>query len=292
MIENTVLVGNVLDQLKGIPDEAVQTCVTSPPYWGLRDYDHPDQVGLEETPEEYVEKLVEIFREVRRTLTPDGTLWLNIGDSYTPDHAQARNTPDKNWGKHNPIRGSRVRDSRGPTGDRKPKDLTGIPWMCALALRGDGWYLRSEIIWDKPNVMPEAVFDRPSKAHEHIFLLSKSPQYWYDADAVKERGVTTETRNCRTVWSIPTKPYPGAHFAVFPEELPRRCLRATSKPGDIVLDPFAGSGTTLAVAVELGRKYVGIELNPKYQPLIEERLRLAYEYRDGIEMFELAEGLI
>lgn len=290
---NKIFTGDALEVLKTLEDESVQTCVTSPPYFGLRDYGHEGQIGLEDTPEAYVEKLVELFREVKRVLRDDGTLWLNLGDSY----------------------GS--------------KQLLGIPWRVAFALQADGWYLRQDIIWSKPNPMPESVTDRCTKAHEYIFLLSKSPKYYFDSVAIAEPAVTNEgrpsgvvrereysydskpnrnpkaymrvnagkafadaqgkygatrpvgrtcntrtdgMRNKRSVWTVNTKPYKGAHFATFPATLIEPCILAGASKGGVVLDPFFGSGTTGAVANALGREYIGIEINPAYVALAEKRL--------------------
>jgi len=356
-----ILVGDVREQLAQIPDESVQTCVTSPPYWGLRDYgtaswdggdpecehappqdwiDHnfnansgfgvgagtqsaasvgrwyssdgacrcgavriDSQIGLEQTPEEYVEQMVQVFREVRRVLRDDGTLWLNLGDSYAI-----------NPGDRNKVGGFQAK----PTADRaaaesamshlkrgnglKPKDLVGIPWRVAFALQADGWWLRSDIIWHKPNPMPESIRDRPTKSHEHIFLLTKSARYFYDIESVREQpkpwndgkmaapklgdhkltdayGQQTVKQfdeikgaNRRDVWTITTKPFPGAHFAVFPPEVPTLCIKAGTKVGDTVLDPFTGSGTTGIIASNLGRDFVGIELNPEYAEMARTRI--------------------
>jgi DNA modification methylase len=243
-----------------------QTCVTSPPYYGLRDYGHERQIGLEETPEEYITAMVEVFRCVWDVLEDDGTLWLNIGDSYAAN-----------------------------------KQLIGVPWLLAFALRADGWYLRQDIIWHKPNPMPESVQDRCTKAHEYIFLMSKSQKYYYDIDSIKEDAHTTDTsdrnrdesrlnntpgrtrmaglttnhyekKNKRSVWTVTTKPYEGAHFAVFPSDLIEPCILAGAPVGGIVLDPFMGSGTTAQVAQNLGRQYLGCELNPEYEALQKKRL--------------------
>lgn len=280
----------------------VQTCVTSPPYYGLRDYGHEGQLGLEETPEEYIANMVEVFRCVKDILADDGTLWLNIGDSYCNSNGFARASPEyQREGRNNMPANDRKLDKLHATG-LKTKDLIGIPWMLAFALRADGWYLRQDIIWHKPNPMPESVQDRCTKAHEYIFLLSKSPKYYYDIDSIKEEatstdesnrnrdetklnntpgrtkmaGLTTnhyETKNKRSVWSVPVKPYEGAHFAVFPSDLIEPCIIAGAPVGGIVLDPFMGSGTTAQVAQDLGRKYMGCELNPDYEPLQKKRLR-------------------
>jgi DNA modification methylase len=274
-----------------------QMCVTSPPYFGLRDYGHPGQIGLEPTPEAYIAAMVEVFRCVRDVLADDGTLWLNIGDSYnnfrsTMGPGQAVHGREKLNGK--PAPDSR---SRGIVG-LKEKDLIGIPWMLAFALRADGWYLRQDIIWHKPNPMPESVRDRCTKAHEYIFLLSKSQRYFFDGEAMREDAVKgaagslfnigkTAThqmgrssdaervedgkRNRRSVWTVATQPYSGAHFATFPPALIEPCILAGSRPADIVLDPFMGSGTTAQVAQQLGRQYIGCELNPQYLSLQSER---------------------
>ncbi|MBA4215657.1 MAG: DNA adenine methylase [Polaromonas sp.] len=287
----------------------VQTCVTSPPYFGLRDYGHDGQIGLEQTPEQYIAAMVEVFRCVRDVLADDGTLWLNIGDSYNA-HPGQRKTTDKAGDKQQSVRGAQAAPSRS-VDSCKPKDLIGIPWMLAFALRADGWYLRQDIIWHKPNPMPESVRDRCTKAHEYIFLLSKSERYFYDHEASKEpavsekpagnkrhkyadayaagtseehrtkagllalTGVEWETRNRRSVWTVATRPYKGAHFATFPPALIEPCILAGSRPGDLVLDPFMGSGTTAAVAIQHGRQYLGCELNPEYGPLQAERIQAA-----------------
>ena len=290
----------------------VQTCVTSPPYFGLRDYGHEGQLGLEPTPEAYVANMVEVFRCVRDVLADDGTLWLNIGDSYA-SYRDGKATPDSTRGDSTgtlvPKGSARNRMASTFAGSAvKHKDLIGIPWMLAFALRADGWYLRQDIIWHKPNPMPESVTDRCTKAHEYIFLLSKSPKYYYDIDAIKEESINTpeqqeakrnkqdhkgqrdngdmrhttagftktgiyEKKNKRSVWTVTTKPYDGAHFAVFPSDLIEPCILAGAPVGGIVLDPFMGSGTTAQVAKDLGRKYLGCELNPAYKPLQNKRLQ-------------------
>lgn len=315
-----ILAGDCRAILPTLESESVQCCVSSPPYWGLRDYGCNGQLGLESTPEEYIENMVAVFREVWRVLCDDGTLWVNMGDSYAGSNASQGG---------NGISGGLCRDGRKETtriaghirlqqrltsqntqkksGDGlKPKDLCGIPWRLALALQADGWYLRSDIIWAKPNPMPESVTDRPTKSHEYIFLLAKQERYFYDAEAVRESHIEPERstgkfenrgtkdvsnkvnngfglsgitprlynplgRNKRTVWTIPTQPYSEAHFATFPEEIPKLCILAGSKPGNTILDPFAGSGTVGKVALELGRKAVLIELNPAYIELVHER---------------------
>lgn len=294
---NTILNGNSLELLKTLPDQCVQTCITSPPYWGLRDYGNDDQLGLEKTPQQYVENMVLLFREVRRVLKDDGTLWLNLGDSYSG----SGKGPAGNLGaKHNERHLEHKHGAIVPEG-LKPKDLIGIPWRVAFALQQDGWYLRQDIIWHKPNPMPESVTDRCTKAHEYIFLMTKSAQYYYDHDAIKEsakpdvsirdrdntklnntpgrtrmNGLTTnhyDSRNKRSVWTVPTKPYKEAHFAVFPDELIKPCVLAGSKKNDVVFDPFLGSGTTGLVALRSRRRFIGIELNPEYVNIANDRLR-------------------
>lgn len=289
--------GDSLTVLRSMPERSVHCCVTSPPYWGLRDYGVAGQLGLERTPEEYVGKMVEIFREVRRVLRDDGTLWLNVGDSYASGMRNYYAT-DRKYG------GARATDSRPPTpSGLKPKDLIGIPWRVAFALQSDGWYLRQDIIWHKPNPMPESVTDRCTKAHEYIFLLSKGPRYYFDAEAIKEpaavgggRGPssgrysagtgtrqdqgrhlsggypTGETRNRRSVWTVPTKPFKGAHFATFPPDLIEPCILAGCPKGGTVFDPFGGAGTTAIVAHRNGRNAVLIELNGKYVEMAQERI--------------------
>jgi len=247
-----ILEGDAIFALQSIPSESIQCCVTSPPYWGLRDYGVNGQIGLEETLQQFINRLVSVFSEIKRVLRPDGTLWLNIGDSYTSGGRSWR-APDKK----NPVRAMSVRPDT-PEG-LKPKDLIGVPWRLAFALQADGWYLRSDIIWEKPNCMPESVKDRPTKAHEYIFLFSKSEKYYYDYQSICENG-----RNKRSVWSVNTQPFPEAHFATFPPKLIEPCIIAGSRPGDFVLDPFFGSGTVGLVCNDLRRNYVGIELNPDY----------------------------
>ena len=275
-----------------LADESVQCVVTSPPYWGLRDYGVDGQLGLEKTPEEYVENMVGVFREVRRVLRGDGTLWLNLGDSY----ANTSGGLGKQWSNAGTVQ-MRGRTKEIPFG-LKPKDLVGIPWRVAFALQSDGWYLRSDIIWSKPNPMPESVTDRPTKAHEYLFLLAKSGRYYYEADSIrggfrdaslvtKRRssgmakriemgelarttpvgrtcGVHAKGRNKRTVWSVNTSPYSKAHFATFPPKLIEPCIKAGCPVGGIVFDPFVGSGTTVEVARSLGRQGIGLDLSRDY----------------------------
>lgn len=299
-MKDTILFGDARETLSAFIDKA-RMCVTSPPYYGLRNYgDEEKQIGQEETPEEYISNLVEVFREVRDVLTDDGTLWVNIGDSYynyRPGKGQALNkqtvsSNDQDLPQKCARRGNKL-------DGLKEKDLIGIPWMLAFALRADGWYLRQDIIWHKPNPMPESVRDRCTKAHEYMFLLSKNKKYYYDNEAIKEPAKDWGTRdrtkgkyhnqgsglqphsgltksypkkNKRSVWSIPPKPYKGAHFAVFPPELIEPCILAGSKPGDIILDPFMGSGTTAMVAKKLSRYYLGCELHREYDSLQTDRI--------------------
>ncbi len=299
-MKDTILFGDARETLSAFIDKA-RMCVTSPPYYGLRNYgDEEKQIGQEETPEEYISNLVEVFREVRKVLTDDGTLWVNIGDSYynyRPGKGQALNkqtvaSNDQDLPQKCARRGNKL-------DGLKEKDLIGIPWMLAFALRADGWYLRQDIIWHKPNPMPESVRDRCTKAHEYMFLLSKNKKYYYDNEAIKEPAKDWGTRdrskgkyhnqgsglqphsgltksypkkNKRSVWSIPPRPYKGAHFAVFPPELIEPCILAGSKPGDIILDPFMGSGTTAMVAKKLSRYYLGCELHREYDSLQTDRI--------------------
>ncbi|MBI2779580.1 MAG: site-specific DNA-methyltransferase [Gammaproteobacteria bacterium] len=261
-----IMVGDSRQKLALFPDSTFQMCVTSPPYWGLRDYAVAGQIGAETAIDQYIDDLVSIFREVRRVLREDGTLWLNIGDSYTSGGRTWRDSDKKNQ--------ARGMNYRPPTPEGlKPKDLIGIPWRVALALQQDGWYLRTDILWHKPNCQPESVKDRPTRSHEYIFLMSKSEEYFYDHEAIKEPAKDGENRrNRRSVWSINTEPYNGAHFAVFPPELVRLCVLAGSGPGSVVLDPFFGAGTTGLVCIENGRGFVGIELKEEYAELARQRL--------------------
>ena len=297
-MKDLVLFGDCRKTLPAFIDEA-RMCVTSPPYYGLRDYGgEASQIGMEQTPEEYIQQLVEVFRLVRDNLTDDGTLWVNIGDSYY-NYRSDGNYPKQTVSKtrqdlptKTPVRGNKLKGL-------KSKDLIGIPWMLAFALRADGWYLRQDIIWHKPNPMPESVKDRCTKAHEYIFLLSKNKNYYYNNEAIKEpakdwgtrdrsngkyhnpgsglvphSGLTKsyERKNKRSVWSVTKKPYKGAHFATFPPDLIEPCILAGSEPGDIILDPFMGSGTTAMVAKQHGRYYMGCELHEDYGELIKNRV--------------------
>lgn len=328
----TILLGSCLSILGTLPDQSINTCVTSPPYFGLRDYGVEGQLGLEATPEEYVANLVRVFRQVGRVLRDDGTLWLNLGDSFTSGGRGSRAPDGKN------PEAIALDQSRPKTPDGlKPKDLIGIPWMVAFALRADGWYLRQDIIWHKPNPMPESVRDRPTKGHEYLFLLSKNERYHYDAEAIREpaehssikrwrQDVESQTgstranggektngpmkavggprrsdkqrghsrthqgfnerwdgldkseqaemgRNKRSVWTVATKPFSGAHFATYPPELVEPCILAGCPAGGVVLDPFFGAGTTGLVADRLGRDCIGIEINAAYRDIAIERLR-------------------
>lgn len=255
--ESLVLEGDVGQVLPRLPDCCVQCIVTSPPYWGLRDYGIPGQIGLEPTLASYVNKLTALFAELRRLLKPDGILWLNIGDGYTSGNRGWRAADKKN-----PNRAMSVRPDNPP--GLKDKDLVGVPWRLAFALQEDGWYLRSDIIWHKPNAMPESVKDRPTRAHEYLFMFTKAEKYWYSNDSVLEEAEDGGTRNRRTVWSINTSPTNGNHIASFPEDLVEPCVLASTKPGDFVLDPFFGCGTVGLVCGRLKRQFIGIELNPDY----------------------------
>lgn len=258
---STIFHGDALRVLRRLPSKSVQCMVTSPPYWGLRDYDVENQIGLVETLPQYLNRLTETFSEARRVLRDDGVLWLNIGDAYTSGNRGWR-APDKK----NPARAMAVRPQT-PEG-LKPKDLIGLPWRLAFALQDDGWYLRADVIWNKPNAMPESVRDRPNRSHEYMFMLTKSEKYKYHRDRVTAKN----GRNLRTVWDINTRPFPGAHFATFPPDLISPCVLSSSDQDDFILDPFFGSGTVGLVAEELGRKFVGIELNAQYVAMAALRL--------------------
>ncbi|HCF6246974.1 site-specific DNA-methyltransferase [Pseudomonas aeruginosa] len=346
-----IRVGDCLDALRAMPDQSFHCCITSPPYFGLRDYGVDGQIGLEQTPAEFVSRLVEVFREVRRVLRDDGTLWLNIGDSYASTAPGTRNAPQPKGSKENPEQWGNFRPDLREYGI-KPKDLMGIPWRLAFALQDDGWYLRQDIIWHKPNPMPESVRDRCTKAHEYLFLLSKSPRYHFDQDAIAEPlapasvarlaqdgwdaqhgsdrvpGKTngamkavggrrskrnsfaretkssagthgqkaqhrpdrpdidySATRNKRSVWTVPTAGFKGAHFATFPPDLIRPCVLAGAPRGGLVLDPFGGAGTTALVAMQEGRRSVLLELNPEYASIA--RHRLASAWLEGAAQLDL-----
>lgn len=312
MIAN-VIQGDCVETLRGMADQSVHCCVTSPPYFGLRDYGHDGQIGLEPTPDQFVAKLVEVFREVRRVLRDDGTLWLNLGDSYAANRGyQVPST--KGGPKHSDSQSAGGKGSSVPDG-LKPKDLIGIPWRVAFALQADGWYLRQDIIWHKPNPMPESVRDRCTKAHEYVFLLSKSERYYFDAEAMQEEATgrppgnkkptkggrvyqeaegehhrtaanlhnigARETRNRRSVWTVTTKPYKGAHFATFPPDLIEPCVLAGCTVGGTVLDPFGGAGTTGLVASRHQRNAILCELNPAYVEIARKRIAAAADLFTG-----------
>jgi site-specific DNA-methyltransferase (cytosine-N4-specific) len=261
-----IIIGDAKKVLRSFPDDLFQTCITSPPYWGLRDYGVENQIGAEPEVDGYIDNLVGIFKEVKRTLKPDGTLWLNIGDSYTSGNRRWRDADKKNP--------ARAMNYRPPTPEGlKPKDLIGVPWKLAFALQKDGWYLRSDIIWHKPNCQPESVKDRPTRSHEYVFLLSKNEKYFYDHLSTRHKTLDGRHKNQRTVWPINTEPYEEAHFAVFPESLVSPCLLSGSKEGDIILDPFLGSGTTGAVALKNKRAFIGIEINREYVEIAKKRIR-------------------
>ena len=301
IMRNTILYGDCRNTLKQF-DEQARTCVTSPPYYGLRNYGNEEnQIGQENTPEEFIDQLVSVFKEVRNVLTDDGTLWVNLGDSYynyRPGKGQSY--PKQSVSKTNQDLPTQCNKRGNKLEGLKEKDLIGIPWMFAFAMRSDGWYLRQDIIWHKPNPMPESVKDRCTKSHEYIFLLSKNKKYYYDNEAIKEPvkkdwGTRDRTqgkyhnpgsglvphsglsksydrKNKRDVWSITNKPFKGSHFAVFPPDLITPCILAGSEKGDIILDPFMGSGTTAMVAKQLGRDYIGCELHEEYGNLIDQRV--------------------
>lgn len=264
-----IVIGDALRVLRELRSNICRCCITSPPYWGLRDYgiSLDNQIGAESKLNDYIKNLTDIFSEIYRILTPDGTLWLNIGDSYTSGNRTWRDTDKKN-----PARGMAYRP---PTPEGlKPKDLIGVPWRIAFALQEAGWYLRSDIIWYKPNCQPESVKDRPTRAHEYVFLFSKSEKYFYNYEAIKEQTDSNESlRNRRTVWSISTEAFHGAHFATFPPKLVELCLIAGSEPGDIVIDPFFGSGTVGEVCIKHDRKFIGIEIKEEYADIAKKRLK-------------------
>jgi site-specific DNA-methyltransferase (adenine-specific) len=266
--DSIIMEGDALHAIRLLPSNSIQCVVTSPPYWGLRDYGIDGQIGLEGTLPQFINHLVAIFNEIKRVLRDDGTLWVNIGDGYTSGNRGYRATDKKN-----PARAMAVRPDT-PEG-MKPKDLQGIPWRLAFALQDDGWYLRSDIVWHKPNAMPESVKDRPTRAHEYLFMLTKSERYFYDYEAVKEPGLNGKLRNRRSVWDVNTQPFAEAHFATFPQKLIEPCILASTRPGDYVLDPFFGSGTVGIVCAEQQRLYVGVELNPEYVAISAKRLNAA-----------------
>lgn len=265
----SVRTGDCRTSLRRLAPESVQCCITGPPCWGLRDYATEGQLGLERTPEEYVDSLVACLREVRRVLRADGTLWLSLGDTYYG--GGGGNYGDSKSTRTHAEHLTNVRN-RGDVEGLKPKDLVGIPWRVALALQADGWYLRADVIWSKPNAMPASATDRPTRSHEYLFLLSKAQSYLFDQDAVKVELPNGFWRNCRTVWEIPTQPFRGPHFAVMPEALVAPCVKASTAPGDTVLDPFVGVGTVGIVALDFGRRFVGVDLKPEYAAISRERL--------------------
>lgn len=265
LYDSLILEGDALHALRLLPSNSIQCVVTSPPYWGLRDYGINGQIGLESTLPQFINHLVAILGDVKRVLRNDGTLWLNIGDAYTSGNRGYRALDKKN-----PARAMTVRPDT-PKG-LKPKDLQGIPWRLAFALQEDGWYLRSDIVWNKPNAMPESVKDRPTKAHEYLFMFTKAERYYYDYESIKELGVNGKLRNRRSVWNINTQAFSEAHFATFPPKLIEPCILASTKPGNYVLDPFFGSGTVGVVCAEHQRQYVGIELHPEYVKIAAQRL--------------------
>ena len=323
-MDSQILVGDCLQMLRTVVDRSIHCCVTSPPYFGLRDYGVAEQIGLEKTPDEYVAKMVAVFREVRRVLRDDGTLWLNLGDSYNAYNGGAGPSSSLSRGAQTEQRPQLASGYGLRFKGLKPKDLMGIPWRVAFALQADGWYLRQDIIWHKPNPMPESVCDRCTKAHEYIFLMSKSERYYYDQDAIKvtaafdtdarywrgrsdnhkwsnggpgnqtiaksmdhmrksgnkHRKPQGSTANRRSVWTVATKPYKGAHFATFPTSLIEPCIKAGCPAGGVVLDPFGGSGTTGQVANALGRRYVLIEINPEYVEIIKQRVDTPLRSKD------------
>ena len=315
-VKAEVIIGDNRQALKELSDASVQTVVTSPPYWGLRDYGHDNQIGLEQSPDDFIEQLCIVFDEVWRVLKDDGTIWVNLGDSYSAMRDSKASPDSLRTGE-----GTRVSSAanRNPENLRKAglkhKDLVGIPWRFAFAMQARGWYLRSDIIWHKPNPMPESVTDRPTKSHEYIFLMTKSPRYYYDHEAIKEDAIWAEEKragkgrlhydgkrqgekgtgqenfvsivdkkNKRSVWQVKVKGYKEAHFATYPTELIEPCILAGSKEGDTVLDPFSGSGTTGEVALKHGRNYVGLELNPEYAAISEKRITDAVGMFADLEM--------
>lgn len=301
-----IMQGDVRQQLATLADGSIQCCVTSPPYWGLRDYGQQGQLGLETTPHEYVENMVTVFRQVHRVLADDGVLWLNLGDSYA-SYRDGKATPDTTRGnsKGTLVPKGNAANRMAASFDGSPikhKELVGIPWRVAFALQSDGWYLRQDIIWHKPNPMPESVTDRCTKSHEYLFMLTKQPNYYFDNEAIKEPSTTGKwdkmppiggvkhvkgndnhtysgntpshngLRNKRDVWTVPTKPFKGAHFAVMPEALVEPCILSSSRVNDVILDPFTGSGTVGVVAIRNHRQFVGTELNPEYIQIAHQRI--------------------
>lgn len=325
METNIILPGDCIDSMKTLPDSIINTTVTSPPYYGLRDYGADGQIGQEETPQQFIDKMVEVFAEVRRITRDDGTLWLNLGDSYAGSGKGAYADGKVRLGEKSNKQSTNTGSTSGAfkktnVQTLKPKNLMGIPWRVAMALQEDGWYLRQDIIWHKPNPMPESVTDRCTKSHEYIFLLTKNPDYYFDHEAIRERSVSKMDRehlspvggkkdprkpgsysgnapvndgfrNKRSVWSVPisAKNYDGAHFAVYPEDLIRPCILAGSPEGGVVFDPFFGAGTTGVVAIKHNRTYIGCELNPEYIEVAKNRLSPIHIQQENKEK---AEGII
>lgn len=294
MSDWNVIVGNNADTIPTIEDESIQTLVTSPPYYGLRNYGGgEDEIGLEETPEDFIENLCKVFDAIHPKMKEDGTLWINLGDTYASNVSEGV----KKFGNAEDFGRKTVeyaQPGRKITGDCKPKDMIGIPWMFAFAMRARGWYLRQEIIWSKPNPMPESVTDRCTKAHEPIFLFSKSQKYFFDIDAIKEPAESGKkklsggweldgTRRKRSVWTVPIasgETLDNEHFAVYPTSLVEPCILAATKPGDLVCDPFSGSGTTGVVALQHDRNYIGFELNTDFEKIYTKRLKEAKAYNN------------
>lgn len=282
--KSSIILGDSRNIMRLLPDNFFQCAVTSPPYWGLRDYGIANQIGAEMDLDKYIGNLVDVFCEVWRVLKDDGVLWLNIGDSYTSGNRKYR-APDKKTDVKNNVRAMTYRPGT-PMG-LKPKDLIGVPWRVAFALQEAGWFLRSDIIWYKPNCLPESVKDRPTKSHEYFFLLSKTENYFYDTRSVMEISESGSLRNKRSVWSVNTQAFPGAHFATFPPELITPCIKSSSKLNDYVLDPFFGTGTVGLVCKMLGRRFVGLEINPEYARLAQERVNkstvqtLEFDFLEG-----------
>jgi len=290
-MKNQILIGDCLASLKSMESESVDCVVTSPPYWGLRDYGHEDQLGSEPDFNQYIEKLVAVFEECHRVLKPSGTFWLNLGDTYN-----GRKRGNTETRKNAACSADNAAVDKKPQQGLKNKDLIGIPWRVAFALQDSGWYLRNEIIWHKPNAMPDGAKDRLTRDHENIFLFTKNERYFFDAEPIKEpskyygdkrsqrpdsrrgsgmnqmSGDTPKMKNKRTVWSVTTKPFKGGHFAPYPHDLIEPCILAGCPEGGVVLDPFGGSGTTGFVAARNGRQYVLCELNPEYAAIAEDRI--------------------
>jgi site-specific DNA-methyltransferase (adenine-specific) len=276
--------GDVMDTLRKINSGSFQAVITSPPYWGVRDYGIEGQIGLEETLDQYLNKLVSVFREIKRVLKNEGSLWLNVGDIYTSGNRRYR-ASDKRY----PARFLPKGRPDNPPG-LKNKDLVGLPWRIAFALQNDGWFLRCDIIWHKPNAMPESVKDRPIRSHEYIFLLTKSEKYYYDYKSVMEPAKTVSQRGLRSIWKLNTVPFPGKHYASFPVDLILPCIMASSNPNDFILDPFFGAGTVGLACQKLNRKFVGIELNGEYTKIASTRLGLSNEHIQRVSYPDVNDG--